>query len=83
MCACFASDIFGDGCLDSGDSQCKREGQHRRDQLVDSHSFRPECIGQKDTVEEADKSTEQTCQRQCDSSGHEWVFPFLFHNTPS
>ena len=84
MSARLTGDIFGDCGLYAGDGQSEGERQHGGDQLIDTHALRTEHIGQKDTVEKADKAAQESRQRQDDSTGYERVFPFFpIHRAPS
>lgn len=69
MCAGLAGYIFGDGSLYAGDGECKGEGKYRGNQLIDSHAFSTEYIGQKDSVEEADQAADESGQREYGCSG--------------
>ncbi len=79
MRAVFACHVFGDGCLDTGDSERKGKGKHRGDQLIDSHALRAEYVGQKDTVKEADQAADKSGQREDGRSGDQRIFPFRRH----
>ena len=67
---CFAGHILGDSGLYAGYGQGERERQNRGDKLIDSHTFGAEHVGEKDAVEEADETAEQSCQGKNDSSGY-------------
>ncbi len=81
--ACFTGNIFRNRSLHTRYGQGKRECENWRNQLIDAHAFSAESIREEDTVKKADKATEQSGQRQNNSSGYKGIFPVPFHNTPS
>ena len=66
MRCCLACNVFGDGGLDPGGAECKYESEHRRDELVDSHSFLTVDSGEEDTVEKAQNTRQKAGGSQDD-----------------
>lgn len=56
FCTGLTGHVLGNSSLDTGDGEGERESKYGRNQLIDSHTFRTEYIGQKDSVEEADQA---------------------------
>ena len=46
----------GDGSLHTGGGQRVADGKYRKDQLVDSHAFRTQSLGQEYLIEESKKT---------------------------